>query len=237
MANSSVYIRDVHSLERLNDRIGTTGEAMANIDQNVGNYITSVRTVLEKQLDFIRQKLNEAEEVLRRAKDELSSCQASQVYIPELGGYTPSCSYEQSAVESAQRDVEDWSRKYEEGKRILGECQQEIADYATGGHQLIVTMSQEQTPKATKCLRECINNLQDILATDVSISNAESADGAVHIEPEQQQAAGSEQLEEVKDKIDEIKIKKPKKSVKGTNNAVRCRKCGRPTILCTCNKK
>lgn len=180
MAKPGAYIRDVHSLEQLNDRIKSSGEMMANIDQNVSNHLNSVRDKLMSQLDYLQQRLSEAEARLREAGNAMNACHASQVVVPETGMIVPSCVFEESAVSSAQIEVESWRTKYNRGQQILGECQQEMAEYSSGGHALIANMSQQQTPKANQLLSGHIERLQDILGSDVgSTLDAVGAAGAI----------------------------------------------------------
>ena len=173
MAKPGANIRDVNLLEKLNERIEASGEAMANIDVNVSNYLNGVRDTLESQLDSIQDKLDEAEQRLSEAESALSACHASQVVIPETGIVTPSCEWEESAVESARMEVEKWRVRYEQGQQIAGECQREISEYNSqgGGHGLILTMSGQHTTKASQLLRSCIDNLQEILNTNMIASN------------------------------------------------------------------
>lgn len=166
MAKQGAYIRDVHSLEQLNERIVSSGEAMLNIDADVSNYLNGVRDTLEGQLDSIRMRLEEAEARLNSAENALSVCYASQV-CNEFGELSPSCSMEESDIESARSEVEKWRMRYEQGQQILGECQQEISSYSSGGHTLIINMSKQQTQRACQLLRDCIDKLHDILGLDV----------------------------------------------------------------------
>ncbi len=167
MAKQGAYIRDVHSLEQLKERIGHSGEAMSNIDANVSSYFNGVRDTLEGQLDIIQTRLAEAEANLSSAENALSVCQASQAMIEAMGEPGPSCMAEECAVETARVEVEKWRMRYEQGQQILGECQREISDYSSGGHALILNMSNQQTPRACQLLRDCIDKLQDILGSDV----------------------------------------------------------------------
>lgn len=166
MTRQGAYIRDVHSLEQLKDRIGHSGEAMSNIDANVSNYLNSVRDTLESQLDIIQTRLAEAEANLSIAESALSTCQASQM-CNEFGELVPSCTNEECAVEAARVEVEKWRKRYEQGKQIFGECQQEISDYSSGGHALIINMCNQQTSRACQLLCGCIDKLQDILGFGV----------------------------------------------------------------------
>lgn len=240
MAEQGAHIRDVHSLEELNNMIEYSGEAMANIEENVSNYIDGVKEVLDKQLDYIQQKLEEAEEKLSEAEDDLSSCEASQKYDEESGEYRPSCSAEQRAVESARKEVEEWRRKYEEGQRIVGECQSEIDDYNSpggilnppGGHYLIINMRENQTPKATQQLRDCIDKLYDILDCDVGGDSSAAADWQP--KEENKPLSEDERFEAFKKNIAGIKEEQSSNEVRNANRAMRCPECGRPIALCTC---
>lgn len=178
MTKMGARVSDVLLLEKLEEQIGSSGKAMANIDQNVCNYVNDVRDNLERQLDTIHGRLQEAEQKLEEAENALSSSHTSQVLDPLTGTFVPSCDWEESAVESARAEVETWRTKYEQGQQILGECQREIGEYfgPGGGHSLILTMCEQQTPKATRILRGCIDKLQDILSSDMVVSANVGAD-------------------------------------------------------------
>ena len=176
MAKQGAYISDVHLLEQLNDQIKNSGEAMANINQNVISHLNGVRDNLERQLDYIQTRLSEAEANLSSAESALNACYASQM-CNEFGELTPSCSWEESAVDTARSEVEIWRSKYNQGQQIVGECQREISDYQSGGNALIQTMSNQQTPKANQILRDCIGKLEDILHSDVGSSSSIKAAG------------------------------------------------------------
>lgn len=169
MAKQGAYIRDVHLLEKLDDRVVSTGEAMANIDQDVSNYLNSVQETLESQLNTVQERLKDAEARLTEAENVCSACHASQM-CDESGMLVPSCEWEESSVETARMEVEKWKLRYEQGQQILGECRQEIADYSSGGHVLILNMHEQQTPKASQILHGCIEKLQDVLNSNMVAS-------------------------------------------------------------------
>ena len=182
MRERGIYIREISLLEQLNDMIEHSGKSMAEIDTNVGNYINAVYDALERQLDFLRGKLEEAQQRLSDAENALSSCEASQVFVPEMGGYVPSCISEEMAVTSAREEVAEWQHKYDEGNHIVEECQREISEYELGGHALIEKMANDQTPRATEQLRDGIAKIEDVLAHDVSgkqISWANNSDNNI----------------------------------------------------------
>lgn len=169
MAKSGAYIRDVQLLEKLNDQIVSSGEAMANIDQQVSSYIHGVQETLESQLDSIQERLRDAETRLMEAENACAACHASQV-CDETGMLVPSCEWEESSVETARMEVEKWRMRYEQGQQILGECRQEITDYSSGGHALIMNMCEHQTPRASQVLNGCIEKLQDVMSSDMVAS-------------------------------------------------------------------
>lgn len=247
MTEEGVFIRDVHSLEELNNIIAFTGESMANIEENVSNYLDGVQEVLEKQLDAIREKLEEAQERLSEAQDALSSCEASQEYDEESGEYRPSCSWEERAVAAAQKEVDEWQRKYAEGKRIVDECKGEIGDYndpggliiPPGGHYLILNMCEKQTSSATDQLQEFIEEVYEYKEQDVGgdpdavteVTNPAARD-------DDQPMTEDERLAAFKDNIQGIKEEQGSESssrhIKDANRAMRCPRCGLPPQLCTC---
>lgn len=241
-----VKIRDVHSLEEMNNIIVYSGEAMANIEENVSSYINGVKVVLDQQLDVIFQKLEEAKDRLQEAEDDLSNCEASQTE-DEDGNITPSCSMERGAVQTAREEVEKWQKKYEEGKNIVGECQDEIDDYnysggflsPPGGHHLILKMSQEQTPKIGEQLREYIGEAYDVLQQDVGgnpIAAQETTNPNVKEEdvPLSQDERLTKFRANIQGQKEEQAYEAARYDIKDANRAMRCPTCGRPLQLCIC---
>jgi hypothetical protein len=164
MASTKIYIRDVNLLEELQDRIVSSGEAMSGIDRNVVSSLDSVMSTLESNLAIVRQKLESAESRLSNAEAALAACE-SQVIMTTMGPMPPDCGCEQSEVAAANAEVSKWKGRYERGQQIVSECRSEIAEYnsTTGGHGLIVNMTENQTPKASMLLSDCLARLQDIL--------------------------------------------------------------------------
>lgn len=245
-----VFIRNIHVLEEMNNMIAFTGEAMANIEENVSNYIDGIRDVLEQQLDIIREHLEEAEEELSEARYALSSCEASQRYDDETGEFFPSCSAEESAVNRAQKEVEKWQKKYDEGKYIVDECKKEIDDYNTpgtpdailfppGGHYLIQNMSQEQTPKIGEQLRDYIGKAHDVLQQDVGGDpTVEYEITNPYVTKDDKPLSEDERFAKFRENIQRQKEEQAHEAfrheIKDANRAMRCPTCGRPLQLCIC---
>ena len=243
-----VFLRDVHSLEEMNNMIGFTGEVMANIEDNVIRYLDGVHNVLKEQIEVIKEQLEEAKERLSQAEDELSACEASQSYDEETGELEPSCSYEASAVEAARREVDELQEKYDAGQRIIDECQREIEDYnfpgsplsPPGGHYLIQTfMCENDTRDATSQLREYIEDVYEYKGMDVG----GDADGVVEItnsalKEDDLPMTEEEKLAEFQKNIQDVKDEQESESVfhgyKDANRVMRCPNCGRPLQLCRC---
>lgn len=180
MTKSGAYISDLHLLEELTERIGSSGEAMSHIDANVSAYFSEVRESLQRQLDLINDRLTDAQQRLGQAESALRACQASQSAASAMGMMCPSCVMEEQEVEMARMEVEKWEMRYERGQQIVGECVQEIAEYngSGGGHALIQKMCEQQTPKATQLLHGCIERLRDILGTDMGCKVVDSSASA-----------------------------------------------------------
>lgn len=172
MAKKGVFIRDVHSLEQLDDKFGATGKAMANIDQDVISCLQDVKQTLDKQLDYIHTRLGEAENKLSQAKSALEACQSAEAMAAAVGIPGTGCILEAGMVAEAQAEVTKWEMRYRQGQQIVAECQREIGEYngPGGGHSLIQKMSETQTPKASELLRGCIDKLQDVLASSMVAS-------------------------------------------------------------------
>lgn len=242
-----VKIRDVQSLEEMANLLIFTGESMATIEENVSNYINGVRDVLEKQLEFIGEKLHEAQERLNAAEESLSACESSQEYDEESQEYRPSCSCERSAVARAQKEVSEWKHKYAEGQRILYECKKEIEQYnyrggmltPPGGHGLIEYMVDTHTPISVKQLNAYIDHAYDVLQTDLGADEAE-VQGVVnpHVKEDDLPMSENECVAKFKANLRDIKEEQVADAnrweLKDANRAMRCPRCGRPLQLCVC---
>ena len=241
MAENGTYIRDIQSLEQLNNMIEYSGEAMANIEENVSGYINGVRDVLEKQLEVLQERLENAEKRLQTAEEDLSACEASQEYDEDSNEYRPSCRCEASAVAVARKEVEICRRNYEAGERVLSECKNEIDDYnkpcgiltPPGGHCLIKNMREYQAPKASEQLRELISKLQDVLNTDVGGGQDNSHDNWKPSE-EDKPLTQNKRLEIFRNNVQQIKDEQVNGHLKDANRAMRCPNCFRPIPLCVC---
>lgn len=163
MAQPGIYT-DVNSLLQLNLRIERSGEEIANIDASVVNYFNEVCATLGRKLHYIQTKLEEAETKLSEAENKMHCCHARQHY-DEDGDLVPSCSSEERAVAAAQKVVDKWRSKYERALQICDECHCEIENYNAKGHQLILTMCNQQTPKITQLLSNCIEKLQEVMGS------------------------------------------------------------------------
>lgn len=247
MLEQGVFIRDVHSLEELNNVFEYTSESMANIEENVSGYINGVMAVLEHQLESIREQLEQAQQELSEAEADLSSCESSQEWDDEDGCYRPSCDCERSAVSDARREVDKWQRKYDKGKDIVDQCQREIDDYNApggllsppGGHCLIEYMCDQQTPNITEQLREHIDGVEDVLNSDVG---GEASSGDIqtnpHVKESDQARSQSDRLAAFKAAAAGVKQEQAIASelhhIQDANRAMRCPSCGMPLALCTC---
>lgn len=233
MVEKGVYIRNVQLLEQLNDQIIYSGKEMANIDAGVSNYLNSVKNELDDQLRIIQNKLKEAEERLRSAEEALQACQAMEVVTDivasMVGVPVNPCMAQECAVETARIEVEKWRLRYTQGQQIVGECQQEIANYNLGGHALIINMCEIQAPKASSKLHDCISKIEDIIRSEVNVQNSMPInDVPEHSEKNLSQDKGFNNRRVGK----EVQAAK---DVKKTDRVARCLKCGRPILLCTCN--
>lgn len=248
MENDGVHIRDINSLEELNNMIEYSGEALANIEENVSNYIDGVQDVLIQQLSIIQEKLDEAKERLSDAEDALSSCLSSQEYDEESHTYHPSCSWQESAVQRARKEVDEWQRKYDAASRIVSECESEISEYnepggvitPPGGHYLIVDMRERQLVWATEQLRDYIDKAKEALNLDLG---GDSSSGDVITNPyiREEDLPRSEDdkraafINAVNGVREEQRDFSEYRDFKNANRAMRCPRCGKPLALCTCN--
>mgnify|MGYP006322505581 CR=1 FL=1 len=234
MVEKGVYIRNVQLLEQLNDQITYSGKEMANIDAGVSNYFNSVKNDLDDQLRIIQGKLNAAEERLRSAEEALQACQAMEVVTDivasMVGVPVNPCMAQECAVEAARIEVEKWRMRYTQGQQILGECQQEIAGYNVGGHALILNMCELQTPKASSKLHDCISKIEDILNTNVNIHSNMNVNDVSDYPGE---SLSQDRVFSIDRRFGK-EVQVPN-DAKKTDHAVRCLKCGRPILLCTCN--
>lgn len=246
MSQQGVHIRDINSIDELHNMIIYSAESMANIEENVSRYINGVKEVLEEQLVILRKRVEDAENNLREAEKNLSSCECRQYYDEEKREYVPDCSSYERAVQHCRSILEECKRKYDEGRNIVDECKHEIDDYnccgglccPPGGHHTILNMRETQTPIATDNLDRLKERIEDIISQDMGGEAQEGVMTNPYVsdkdKPMTEEEKGRAFIQAVEDEKDRQREEAYKNNIADANRAMRCPQCGRPFALCTC---
>ena len=248
MEYDDVFVRDPSSLVDLNNTMEYVADSLLKIEESVDSYLDGVQTVLEEQRDAIKERLEEAEERLSEAESDLSSCEASQT-LDEDGDYTPSCSSEQRAVESARREVEKWQRKYDEACRIVDAVKHEVDNYRftggiltpPGGKCFIQYLAGEHTDKATESLRKCLDIVNEY--QNAPANNGESLIGNIIVNPNKTDddcpLTDNEKEQRFADLLGNVIDRQAQNAqyLANANRVMKCPDCGRAKALCVCGNK
>lgn len=246
MSKQGIHIRDINSVDELHNIIIYSAESMANIEENVSRYINGVKDVLEEQLVILGKRVEEAENYLREAEKNLSSCESRQHYDEEKKEYIPDCSSYEREVQHYRNILEKCKRQYEEGRNIVDECEREIDDYnccgglcsPPGGHYAILNMRENQTSIATDNLDQLKKRMEDILSHDMGGEVQEGVMTNPYVsnedKPMTEEEKGIAFIQAVEDEKDRQREDAYKNNIADANRAMRCPQCGMPFALCTC---
>lgn len=261
MCNSKAYIRDHQSLIDLNNTLEYGADSILKILESVNNYLQDVKEALSKQLKVLEEELRIAEEELSEAERAHSSCVASQRWVEEYededgnthgGYYTPSCDSEASEVERCQKERDRCQERYDKGKRICDECDNEIAKYkeiggfATppGGEKTLEYLAKDHTNKATSKMREILDVVEEYLRCNMSTRsyntsnigtapNLNDSESDQPLSPTQKEERFTNAVQRVIQKQQDENYGSDK--IADANRAIVCPDCGRPVVACICS--
>lgn len=255
MSDSKAHIRDAQSLEELHNTLEYGADSLLKILESVNDYLQGILQAMEKQMEVLKKQLEEAEKRLEYAEDALRSCESSQEYDEESGEYYPSCSVEQSAVQSARKRRDECQKKHDDAQKILDECKYEVAEYKKeggfiippGGEKTLEYLAQTHTDKASEKLRVIIDKVSEYQKTPASLNgsgNIASSDSgklapvvvpvnedSIPLTAEEKKERQQKALREV---IDRQKDESHRNDIADANRCMVCPKCGRPYVCCIC---
>ncbi len=259
MTDSTVYIRDHTSLIELNNTLEYSADSMLKILESVNGYLEGVLKALEEQLKALEERLKAAEEALSVAESAYSSCLASQRWVDEDedgngGYYTPSCSSEESDVESCRQERDRCQEEYDKGKRIYDECEYEIRQYREpggmvtpppGGEKTLEYLAKDHTDAATKKMRDILEVVERYLKANMSIhgesfSTVISSESVATSDNPNASLTPEQKTERFKSGIAAV-IRKQNESNYGSrqladaNRVIKCPRCHRPLVACICD--
>lgn len=261
MCNSKAYIRDHQSLIDLNNTLEYGADSILKILESVNNYLQGVKDALSKQMKGLEEELRIAEEELVEAERAHSSCMASRHWVEEYedddgnihgGYYTPSCDSEASKVERCQKERDRCQERYDKGKHICDECDDEITKYKEiggfvippGGEKTLEYLAKDHTNKATSRMREILDVVDEYLRCNMSTKsysttsivtapNLNDLESERSLLPTQKKERFTSAIQKVIKRQQEENY--GSREIADANRVIRCPKCGRPPIACICS--
>lgn len=262
MRETTAYIRDYQSLIELNNTLEYVADSILKLLESVNSYLQGVRCALSKQLEVLEEELRQAEENLAHAESVYGSCLASQRWVEEKdedgnscgGYYTPSCDGEASEVERCKHERDRCQERYDAGKRICDECEDEIAKYketggfviSPGGEKTLENLAKDHTNKATSKMREILDVVEEYLRLNMSIRYNTASNVVVDVEIKERgndQALSPAQKEERHATANQNVIRRQREENSGSrqiadaNRVIRCPKCNRSVVGCICETR
>lgn len=246
MKDSNANIRDTRALDELNETLAHGADSILMLLDAVKGHLSGVQDNLKSQIDFLANELETAEQALAEAEEALRTCEASQKWDEEEHEYTPSCSYESSAVATAREIRDECKRKYDEGCRIKSDCEREIELYQkdggiispSGGEKMLEYLAGDHTDKATMKMQEILKAAEEMSSARVTIGG-----GSGPAVSEKRKSIEGKPLIEG-DKKDRFKNSIHKISERGYDSDYGVRKkedvntkcpiCHRPILACIC---
>jgi hypothetical protein len=248
MTDSKVLIYDYKTLIQLNDALDYCGDSLLKLLKEVDNYLQSCLRAFEEQRDFLKEQLEiaerelqEAEQALSEAENDYSSCLSSQHEEEDEDGNTyttPSCSGEQSRVESARRysDVcrekhDECKRKLDAAERIISDCKYEIEQYkfsggilrSNGGEATLEYLAKTHTDEAQAKMNKIHEKIEQYLGRPLQQTQPNES-----LPPTK-----AEQFKKATEKVQAMQ-KSESSDVADANVSMLCPGCHRPMPICIC---
>lgn len=239
-----IEIRDYASLAELKGVMDYTGDSILKVLDSVDGYLDKNYQEMESCLKILEERMDDAKLALDQAEEEYEDCLDSQ-FEDEDGNVYPSCSAERNAVSEADRKYREAEKDYHKGKSILEEVKDQMDYYhyhpgilQPGGDTLLRDLSTRHTTDACWKLDEIIDKVEKILSTPIRIEEGSSFKP---IDRERPSFYVEDEEKKKKENVaDQIRKKQqhegPWIRFKDPNVAVICQYCGRPLVICRCNR-
>lgn len=178
LSESCVHISDSGSLDELYNAVDECGQSLVEVREKVSTYLGNVLSQLQKQLEELKKAKDKAERAYSNARDKLSKCEESQRWDKKDKCYRPSCDFERSREAQTHRNYEVCRQNYENGQRILNDCQQHINQYRLQDEKLLTRLANDHT-KAAKVKLKDISNAAGQYTSASTSTNTSMVQGMV----------------------------------------------------------
>ena len=125
----SIAHTDKEAVEQLRATFSRNSTLINNAQGSIDNYLREMQDSMNRDLQVISKRLEEAEKKLITAEAALRCCESKQKWDDENHEYRPSCSFEASRVRGARCEYQKYKQIYDSAKRIIDECNSRISGY------------------------------------------------------------------------------------------------------------
>lgn len=173
------YIADHTALMDLGNMLKTVGNSVLRIKEAADGYMADVERHIQRGMEVLEKRYEEAERHLQAAQHAYSSCLSSQRYDEESNSYKPSCSIEQRRVERAQKECTKIRSILDEVRRIQNDVEHELYLYRCtrgfltppGGGPLLEELGDDLTTSGTQCLSRILDKVEEYVRFDIRTGN------------------------------------------------------------------
>lgn len=251
-----IYIRDYQSLIELNNSLEYSADSLLKILESVGNYLSGVREVLNRQLSLLEQELKASEEALSEAESSLSSCLASQKWDEDSESYQPSCSDEEGRVSRAREYRDACQVKYDGGRKIVNEFEGEYSRYKEvggglctlpGGEKTLEYLAREHTDAAVDKIHKILEVVEEYINHPMHVSPGSQLPFKPFPDDRQNELVytpltAEEKKERFKNGIQKVIAMQKERNygnnkIADPNRVMICPGCKRPIVTCICTNK
>lgn len=127
-------IRDIQVLGDLKNAFGRFGEDVSQVLPALERQLEEIREQLEERLDHWRRRADEAEDQVHAARRALRDCEDSG--SDEDEGDAPDCSWAEEVVSDAEKHLAECEKNLETVKQWRHRIESQIADFQNDIHRL-----------------------------------------------------------------------------------------------------
>ena len=237
MEESTINILDHNSLGELNNAFEYAADSVLKVQKAIAVYLKGVVEVMEQQLEIVKQKYEEAKDILSAAQKELNNCLSSQKSDPETGEVYPSCNSERSNVRHAKEECNKWKERYDTAVKIVSQCKAYKSEwehkepFTSGGDEHLEKLGKQHTDEATQKLKKIIDIVNEYLSVSFSSdAGSVSTDVEVLDKHDRQRIINNSDAKVREEQLHEFNRHKTAVA----NRVAKCERCGRPLSICIC---
>lgn len=229
----SIARTDKEAVEQLRATFSRNSTLINNAQGSIDNYLREVQDSMNRDLQVISKRLEEAEKKLIAAEAALRCCESKQKWDDEKNEYRPSCSFEASRVRDARCEYQKYKQIYDNAKKIIDECNSRISGYNQNVRSILTGLCATSNNACSRLgmilnrINEYQNNPSLLSASITTAYSMKGTNLPNKLKQQELEKMSQEYAKKVESLNKRRKIIEATEAIKKRQNKNICPKCGR----------